>query len=82
MTASKCPDAQPDELIVDQLEGEMAVCERPDGTTVALPRSELPRDLRPGMVLRREGGAYRPDPEREATRRASVRRLWNRLKRR
>ena len=82
MTASKCPDAQPDELIVDQLEGEMAVCERPDGTTVALPRSELPQNLHPGMVLCWDGTAFRLDPQGERARRASVRRLWNRLKRR
>ncbi len=68
--------------IVDRLEEGMAVCERPDGTTVALPRNELPQDLRPGMVLCWDGTAFRPDPQGERARRASVRRLWSRLKRR
>ena len=63
-------------LIIDRFEGNIAVCEREDGTMTHLARTLLPAGAREGSVLC--GGAgqgYRLDPEREQERRRRIRAL-------
>jgi hypothetical protein len=48
-------------LIVDRCEGDLAVCEKDDKSTLAIPLSELPLEVRPGDVVVFENGLYRID---------------------
>lgn len=57
-------------LIVDRIEGELAVCERQDRTMAVIPLAELPPGLREGDCLRETGDGYAVDAEETARRRA------------
>ena len=46
------------ELVVDRIEGELAVCELPDETEQAIPLSALPKGVKAGTVLELCNGVY------------------------
>ena len=56
-------------LIIDRIEGDIAVCERPDRTMVHIKLSELPAGVREGDCLAVDSGAYIVDTEETARRR-------------
>lgn len=62
----------PELLIIDRFEGDHAVCEREDRTTVDIARAELPRKARVGDVLRWEADSWRVDATGTATRRKRI----------
>ena len=68
---------------IDRFEGDVVVCELPDGSFAGLPRSLLPKEVREGDVLRRApDGAFYCDTAETAARRqknaARLRRLAGR----
>ncbi len=73
---------QPGEYILDRLEGEYAVLEGPEGTTVPCPLAQLPQGAKPGDCLQWDGAAWRIDAEgtlaRQARIEARMRRLFHR----
>lgn len=68
-------------VIVDRIEGQLAVLEFPDRTTKDVPLNELPNDLKPGDCFLYSDGRYVPAPEETARRRAKINELmksmWN-----
>ncbi|MCI8360259.1 MAG: DUF3006 domain-containing protein [Clostridiales bacterium] len=66
-------------LIIDRLEGDIAVCEDEERRMVEIPRRLLPADAEPGSVLTPDGEGYRLDAAAEAQRRERIRRLQDSL---
>ena len=66
-------------MIVDRIEGEIAVCESGDGSLVDVPMSDLPDGVREGTVLRLQGGSYAIDEDEERSRRERIERKASRL---
>ncbi|HKA58408.1 MAG TPA: DUF3006 domain-containing protein [Gemmatimonadales bacterium] len=73
---------------VDRLEGKFAVVVGDDGKMIDVERSELPKQVREGSVLRVRTGATGPDwssaeidRAEEERRRASARKILDELKR-
>jgi len=68
-------------VIVDRIEGQLAVIEFPDRTTKDVPLNELPVTLKPGDCFWYSEGHYVSAPEETAKRRAKVNELmksmWN-----
>ena len=56
-------------MIIDRIEGDVAVCEQEDGSHVNIPRSCLPGDVREGSVLAWTGSAWALDLQEESERR-------------
>jgi hypothetical protein len=67
-------------LVVDRFEGAMAICERPDRSTFAIPRERLPEETKEGDVLIEDSGRIDLDLEATRERRAEIERktkgLW------
>lgn len=60
-------------LIIDRLEGDLAVCEREDCSMVAIEKTRLPKGVRPGNILKIEDdGTIRLDAEEELRRREMI----------
>lgn len=59
-------------MIVDRIEGGIAVCEADDRTMIDVPLSELPEGTREGTVLRLENGRYAVDKAEEESRRSRI----------
>lgn len=55
-------------LIVDEIEGSIASCEREDGSFEKIPLSALPAGVKAGSVLQREGNTYRIDADQQRAR--------------
>lgn len=58
----------PESLIIDRFEGDYAVCERADRTTVDILRVELPSQARVGDVIQRDGAGWVIDSSATAAR--------------
>jgi len=59
-------------LIVDRIVGDLAVCERDDGSHVHIALAELPAAVREGSVLVRVDGAWQLNLQAEQARRANL----------
>jgi hypothetical protein len=59
-------------VIIDRFEGEMAVCEKSDRTTLSLPRSGLPPEAREGDVVIITNGTPRIDQTATAARKRAA----------
>jgi len=57
------------QYIIDRIEGDLAVCEREDGSLEHILMYELPEGVREGSVLACEDGAWVLDTQAEAERR-------------
>lgn len=66
-------------LIIDRFEGDLAVCEREDGTMVNIERSMMPETATEGSVLTLASGKYELDAEATLERAQLVGRLATRL---
>ena len=69
-------------MIVDRIEGNIAVVENDKGEHIEIPLRELPNDIREGSVLKAAEGGYIHDIEAEEKRRqemaAKTKRLFKR----
>lgn len=65
--------------IVDRIEGEFAVCEKEDRTTVDIRLSELPSGVKAGDVLVVEDGTLRIDRQLTKERKAQIEKLADEL---
>ena len=64
-------------LTVDRFEGDIAVCEREDMTTIDIPISNLPRGIKVGNVLNlADDGTISIDEEEEKKRRERIYNLY------
>ncbi len=68
-----------DKFIIDRFEGETAVCETVDEETVAIQKSDLPDNVREGMVIRRENGVYIADERETKSRQERIKSLLKRV---
>jgi len=69
-------------LIVERFEGGFALCEDMEtGGRITLAQSEIPKGVREGDVLIREGDGYAIDTAATEERRARMRSRFDRLKR-
>ena len=67
-------------LIIDRIEGDIALCEDAQETMHEIPRSLLPAGAREGDVIRvMPGGGYALDPDEMQKRKARVASLMQRL---
>ena len=57
------------QYIIDRIEGDLAVCEREDGSLEHIPMRELPEGVREGTVLVLQDGAWALDLQAEEERR-------------
>ena len=57
------------QCIIDRIEGDVAVCEREDGSHIEIPRLCLPDGAREGSVLAWTGDAWVLDLQAESERR-------------
>lgn len=67
-------------LIVDHIEGDLAICEDASRTLRPIPLTQLPKGLREGDCLRPQGDGYAIDREEAARRRAFNKNLFDQLK--
>lgn len=65
-------EMQSTSLIVDRIEGTIAVCETVSASIVDVPLSDLPEGTKEGSVLRLENGSYVIDAEEERSRRSRI----------
>ncbi|MEK5266693.1 MULTISPECIES: DUF3006 domain-containing protein [unclassified Heyndrickxia] len=65
--------------IVDRIEGEFAVCEKDDRTTVDIRLSELPSGVHAGDVIIVEDGIPRIDRQLTKERKAQIKKLADEL---
>ncbi|MBF8417477.1 DUF3006 domain-containing protein [Heyndrickxia coagulans] len=65
--------------IVDRIEGEFAVCEKDDRTTVDIRLSELPSGVQAGDVIIVEDGIPRIDRQLAKERKAQIKKLADEL---
>ncbi len=66
---------------LDRFEGDVAVLEDEDGGTVTVPLTQLPADVKAGMMLRLTEGVYSVDAAATAARRERILRLQRNLRR-
>ena len=59
-------------LIVDRIEGTIAVCETASASMIDVPLSDLPEGTKEGSVLRFANGSYVIDAEEERSRRSRI----------
>jgi len=68
-------------VIVDRIEGQLAVIEFPDRTTKDVPLNELPKELKPGDCFWYRNGHYVVAPEETIKRKAVIielmKSMWN-----
>lgn len=68
------------ELIIDRIEGDIAVCENIDRTTMNIPLILLPDGVKEGdVILKDENGEYMIDAEKTLERRQRIKKLLNNL---
>ncbi|MGN1400824.1 MAG: DUF3006 domain-containing protein [Bacillus sp. (in: firmicutes)] len=67
------------ELIVDRLEGKLAVCERPDKTMINIPIEELPSGIKAGDVISSTKKGYVIDKDTTEKRRKRIEELMKDL---
>ncbi|WP_455662206.1 DUF3006 domain-containing protein [Pradoshia sp.] len=66
-------------LIVDRIEGDLAVCEKSDKTMVDIELTQLPDDVKEGDVLIEKDGNYELDLTETEKRRKRVQALMDDL---
>jgi hypothetical protein len=66
-------------VIVDRFEGDYAVCEREDRTTVNVERKKLPKGVREGDVLTVEGDTVSVDRRETDRRNQEIKKLMDHL---
>lgn len=66
-------------MVVDRIEGDIAVMELEDGSHEDIPLDELPDGVREGSVIIRTERGYELDPAAEAERRRRAAELTRRL---
>jgi hypothetical protein len=66
-------------VIVDRFEGDFAVCEKDDRTTINIKKNKLPARTREGDVLIIEGDVIRIDSTETAKRKAAADQLMKDL---
>lgn len=66
-------------MIVDRIEGRIAVIELEDGSHIDVPLSKLPEGTREGSVLRKKSGGFELDPRQERERRKKAAERTKRL---
>jgi hypothetical protein len=67
-------------LIIDRYEGNYAICENEDKTTISIPKYKLPLDCKEGdCLLRDEEGMYQKDVETASNREKRLRDKMSRL---
>ena len=59
------------EIVIDRIEGELVVCEMPDGSEKIIPLSALPEGVKEGSVLDFVDGTYVINEKKEKERRKS-----------
>ncbi len=69
----------PEWIVIDRLEGDIAVCEYPGGDIRTLPLEALPEHTREGDCLRLEGDRLLHDPDETCRRREANRALLREL---
>ncbi len=68
------------ELIIDRIEGDIAVCENIDRTTTNIPLILLPNGVKEGdVILKDENGEYVVDAKKTLERRQRIKKLLNNL---
>jgi len=67
-------------ITIDRFEEDIAVCEREDCTFIDIPRSTLPKGVRPGNILIIfDDGKIKIDAEEELRRKEDLFKLFNNL---
>ena len=66
-------------LIVDRIEGDLAVCEKSDKTMVDIELTQLPEDVKEGDILIEKDGNYELDLTETEQRRKRVQALMDDL---
>jgi hypothetical protein len=65
-------------VTIDRIEGDIAVCEKEDLSTVDIPLARLPKGVKPGNVLVfHDDGSFSIDEEEESRRRKRLFELYN-----
>jgi hypothetical protein len=67
------------QYIVDRIEGELAVCEKEDRSTIDIPLKELPAEVQAGDVVIIEEGKARIDRSQTMKRKDHINQLANDL---
>ncbi len=68
------------ELIIDRIEGDIAVCENIDRTTTSIPLILLPEGVKEGDVISKdENGGFIIDAEKTFERKKRIKRLLSNL---
>ncbi|MDY0404934.1 DUF3006 domain-containing protein [Virgibacillus sp. 179-BFC.A HS] len=62
---------------IDQMEGEIAVCEDDNGNTVDIARNKLPKHAKVGDVLLEANGTYKLDKKTTKQRRKEIEKLMD-----
>lgn len=68
------------EYIIDRFEGEFAICELPSGAHENYPIEQLPKGVKEGDLLIREGDRFVIDREKTEQRRRTISMLQRKLK--
>lgn len=66
-------------IIIDRIEGSIAVCEQPDKTFIDIPLSKLPKGIREGSVLLNKNGSWKIDAEEQDERNKRIEKKMNSL---
>lgn len=66
-------------LIVDRITEGFAVCEQPDKTTIHIPLTQLPAEIKEGDCLQKTEDAYTIDTEQTTLRRQQNQALFRSL---
>jgi hypothetical protein len=67
------------QVIIDRFEADMAVCQKPDRTTMNIPRRQLPQGAREGDALIIEGEQISLDVSATSRRRQKIERVMKDL---
>lgn len=65
--------------IIDHFEGDLAVCETEDGTTIDIEKNKLPKDAEVGDVIILENGQYHVAKQETEKRRKEIEKLMDEL---
>jgi pyruvate kinase len=66
-------------VIIDRFEGDLAVCEKEDKSTIDIPLKDLPEEVQPGDVVIIENGQAHIEHEETKERKQRIEKLANDL---
>jgi len=67
-------------VIIDRFEGDIAVCEQADLTSIYIKKDDLPETAKPGSILKiYENGPITLDEEEEAKQRKRIKDIYKRI---